>query len=254
MHRASRMMCVALFLAAGGQWGCNQSKETDGARPDAAVSTELVVRTATVTRREWIKKIPVTGNLRTLSTVEIKPEVGGRLIAVHFKEGDLVRKGQLLAEIDPVNYRLACDQAMAALRVAEAGLERSQVSAEHAKTEKERADNLLRSGGITQKDHQAALTGIREAESQVRLAEAQCGQARAALAIAEKSLKDCKIYAPAGGHVQKKYFDNGSLLAPGVSLYTLVDNSQLELECVVPSYQLAKHPSRGSERRFETPT
>ena len=109
--------------------------------------------------------MPITGNLRTLSTVEIKPEVGGRLLAVYFREGDFVRKDQLLAEIDPVNYRLSYDQAAAALRVAEAGLERAQVSAEHAKTEKERADNLLRSGGITEKDHQAALTGIKEAET-----------------------------------------------------------------------------------------
>ena len=145
-------------------------------------------------------------NLHTLSTVEIKPEVGGRLLAVYFSEGDFVRKDQLLAEIDPVNYRLSYDQAMAVLRVAEAGLERARVSEEHAKTEKERADNLLKSGGITQKDQQAAFTGIKEAESQVHLAEAQCGQARAALAIAEKALKDCKIYAPADGHVQNKIF------------------------------------------------
>jgi membrane fusion protein (multidrug efflux system) len=212
-----------------------------------------VVRAIPLTRREWVAATPITGNLRTLSTVDIKPEVGGRLLAVYFREGDFVRKDQLLAEIDPVNYRLSYDQAAAALRVAEAGVERVQVSAEHAKTEKERADNLLRSGGITQKDHQSALTGIKEAESQVRLAEAQCGQARAVLAIAEKALKDCRIYAPAEGHVQKKYFDKGSLLTPGATLYTLVDNSQLELECVVPSYQLASI-RLGQRATFQTPT
>ena len=105
--------------------------------------------------------------------VDVKPEVGGRLIAVHFQEGDTVRKDQLLAEIDSTNYQLAYDQAQAALWVAQAGVERSKISAEHARTEKERADNLLRSGGITQKDHQAAMTGVKEAESQVRFAEAQ---------------------------------------------------------------------------------
>ncbi len=244
---------MALLFAIGCQWGCNRTKEEAAGPKAEAMPAELVVRAEPAVLREWVVSTPITGNLRTQSTVEIKPEVGGRLIAVYFSEGDYVPKNRLMAEIDPVNYKLSYDQAAAALRVAEAGLERARVAAEHAKTEKERADNLLRSGGITEKDHQAAVTGIREAESQVSLAEAQCGQARAALAITEKALKDCKIYSPAEGDVQKRYFDTGSLLTPGAPLYTLVDNRRLELECVVPSYQLA-HIRLGQRAAFQTPT
>jgi RND family efflux transporter MFP subunit len=227
--------------------------ENSASRPSAGLEDAIAVKAAPVEIREWIASVSISGNLLTLSSVDVKPEVGGRLIAAYYKEGDLVRKNQLLAEIDPENYRLAYDQAAAALAVAQAGLEMAKVSAEHAKTEKERTDNLLRSGGITQKDNQAAITGVKEADSQVRLAEAQCGQARAVLAIAEKALKDCKIFAPAEGHVQKKNFDQGSLLAPGVALCTLVDNSRLELEAVIPSYQLASLRS-GLRANFKTPT
>lgn len=254
MRQLSRIFWImTLVLVAGSQWNCTKSKEEAALVPAADVSAELVVRAVPVERREWIITTPVTGSLRTLSTVEIKPEVGGRLIAVHFSEGDFVQKNQLLAEIDTVNYGLSYDQAAAALRVAEAGLERARVSAEHAKIERDRADNLMKSGGITKKDLQAAVTGIKEAETQISLAEAQCGQARAALAIAEKALKDCKIFSPAEGHVQKRYYDQGSLLTPGAALYTLVDNSQLELECVVPSYQLA-NIRPGQRATFQTPT
>jgi RND family efflux transporter MFP subunit len=254
-ERLSRFLltCV-LLLSAGSQWKCNNSKgENNNSGEKRVVAEVLTVKAAPAFRQEWIAAVTISGNLRTLSTVEIKPEVGGRLIAVHFQEGDLVRKDQLLAEIDPINYKLAYDQSAAALSVALAGIDRAKVSAEHARTEKERADNLLRSGGITQKDHQAASTGVKEAESQVRLSEAQCEQARAAVAIAEKALKDCKIFAPAQGHVQKRYFDQGSLLAPGVSLCTLVDNSLLEMECVLPSYQLAAIRI-GQRASFTTPT
>jgi RND family efflux transporter MFP subunit len=73
------------------------------------------------------------------------------------------------------------------------------------------------------------------------------------LAIAEKALKDCKIFAPAQGYVQKRSLDKGSLLAPGASLCTLVDNSRLELECVIPSYQLASI-RLGQRAAFTTPT
>jgi RND family efflux transporter MFP subunit len=137
--------------------------------------------------------------------------------------------------------------------VAQAGLERIQVTLDHARREKERADNLLRTGGITEKDHQAALTGVKEAETQARLAEAQIGQARAAVTIAEKALKDCQIFAPSNGQVRKKYLDKGSLLTPGSPICTLVDNSRLELECLVPSYQLSG-VKLGQRVVFTTPT
>jgi membrane fusion protein, multidrug efflux system len=244
---------LILVLSAGSQLHCGKSKSESNEIPKAALSSELVVKAVQAATREWIVAVPITGNLHSLSTVEIKPEVGGRLIATYFMEGDIVRKNQLLAEIDPINYRLAYDQAEAFLLVAQAGLERAKVAAEHAKTEKERADNLLKSGGITEKDHQSALTGIKDAESQVRLAEAQCGQARATLAISEKALKDCSIYSPTEGQIQKRYFDKGSLLSPGVALYVIVDNNQMELQCVIPSYQLAKL-NLGQRATFNTPT
>jgi membrane fusion protein, multidrug efflux system len=248
------LLLTALLLLAGAQWKCSYFGVDKGPdRSGATIDAVLAVKATPVEIQEWIATVSISGSLRTLSMVDVKPEVGGRLIAVHFQEGDTIRKDQLLAEIDSTNYQLAYDQAQAALLVAQAGVERSKISAEHARTEKERADNLLRSGGITQKDHQAAMTGVKEADSQVRLAEAQTEQARAALAIAAKALKDCKIYAPAQGQVQKKFFDQGSLLTPGVSLCTLVDNSKLELECVLPSYQLASI-RLGQRAEFTTPT
>jgi len=94
---------------------------------------------------------------------------------------------------------------------------------------------------------------MKEADTQVGLAQAQCAQAEAALAIAEKALKDCKIFAPAAGHVQKRWLDAGSLLSPGVSIFTLIDNSRLELECVIPSYNLASI-RLGQTAEFTTPT
>jgi membrane fusion protein, multidrug efflux system len=249
---SSIFLSFAIAVLACSQWDCSNNSNNES-RNSASATEEIAVKTVPVTRGEWIAAASISGDLRTLSTVEVKTEVGGKLIDVRLQEGDFIKKDQLIAEIDPVNYKLSYDQAAAALAVAQAGLDHAQVSAEHARTEKERADNLLRSGGITQKDHQAATTGIKEAESQVRLAEAQCGQAKAALAIAEKALKDCKIFAPVQGHVQKKYFDRGSLLLPGASLCSLIDNNQLELECVIPSYQLAAI-KMGQRALFTTPT
>ena len=172
MTNRNHIVLLAVLLAAiviNG--GCSGTKNAAKADPVSVLAPELVVKAAPAGRMEWTVKVPVSGNLRSQSMVDVKSEVGGRLISAHFKEGYLVRKGQLLAEIDPANYTLAYEQAMAAVGVAEAGLARVQVMADHARREKERAENLLRTGGITEKDHQAATTGVREAETQVRLAE-----------------------------------------------------------------------------------
>jgi membrane fusion protein (multidrug efflux system) len=240
-------------MAAAAQWYCSGEKSKANADPEPKALAALVVKASPVELREWTVAVPVSGSLRSDSIVEVKSEVGGRLIATHFDEGDLVQKDQLLAEIDPANYKLIFDQAQATLGVAQAGLERAKITADHARREKERADNLLKSGGITERDHQAAATSVKEAEAQAALAEAQCGQARAAISIAEKALKDCHIMAPASGHVQRSFFDTGSYLMPASSVYTLVDNSRLELECLVPSYRLADL-RLGQRSIFATPT
>lgn len=234
-------------------WHCSNQASQAGAEAGPFAESPLDVKTVQAKSEEWAVSIPVSGSLRSKSNVEVKAEVAGRVVAMHFEEGDAVKKDQLLAEIDPVNYQLALDQARAALLVAEAGMGRAQVGLDHATRERQRAENLLRTGGITERDHQAAITAVKEAEAQVKLAEAQCGQARAAISLAEKALKDCRLTAPEAGRIQRKYIDKGSLVSPGVPLYGVVDNSRLELDCSVPASQLSGI-RLGQRVVFTTPT
>jgi membrane fusion protein (multidrug efflux system) len=157
------LLLVALAAAYSGISGCKSSGTGNGSSGESpAPVAEIRVKAIPVRLDDWNNTVPISGTLHTLSSVDVKTEVGGRLIGVHAFEGDLVHKGSLLAEIDDANYQLAYQQTNAALKVAQAGLERAKVSAAYAKTEKERADNLLRTGGITQKDHRAAIAGMQE--------------------------------------------------------------------------------------------
>ncbi len=253
MKKRAAKIFFLIFIAAT-QWRCGSHGKAVGASgPGSEPAAELAVKVAPVSVMDWPVTISISGSLRSQSNVEIRTEVAGKLIATYFEEGDTVRKDQLLAEIDTINYRLAYDQAAAVLAVAQAGLDRIQVTLDHARREQERADNLLRTGGITEKDHQAAVTGVKEAETQARLAQAQIEQARTAVTIAEKALKDCRILAPADGQVRRKQLDKGSLLTAGSPVYSLVDNARLELECLVPSYQLSG-VILGHRTTFTTPT
>jgi multidrug efflux pump subunit AcrA (membrane-fusion protein) len=160
----------ALITAAVGSAGCQKTAQEMAKEQTTSTAVDaLTVKAAPAKRSDWINTVPISGSLRSRSTVDVQPEVGGRLVLTLVVEGDLVQKGQLLAEIDEVNYRLAYQQSAAALTVAQAGLLQAKVSAEYARTEKERADNLLQSGGITQKDHQAAATSLKRNACRLRL-------------------------------------------------------------------------------------
>ena len=199
--------------------------------------------------RDVESSIPITGSLLSTVQVDVKTEQPGRLVEAPPREGEWVTRGQVLARLDDTNYRLAQQQARAAVAVAEAGLERARVALQHADRELERARNVQASGGITVKDFQAAEWAARDARAQLRLAEAQLEQARQVLALAEKRLRDCLIRAPISGEVQAHLQNAGIYLDTFATLVRLVDNLQMELEATVPSHELARLRP-GQEVRF----
>jgi len=193
--------------------------------------------------------VEVTGSLISSVAVDVKTEFAGRVIALRKQEGEPVREGELLAQLDDTNARLSMGQAQANLEVSKAALDRARVAEEHAKTEEERAQNLLRSGGITDKDLLAAQVASRDAHAQVKLVEAQVDQTRQALAITQKRVNDCRIVSPIDGTVERKALNPGSYVDAFALVYRLVDNQRLELETLVPSSDIARI-AKGQTIRF----
>src|SRR5512135_3718286 len=128
------LACFLLFAAAA-NYRCGSSFEPGETKAAATSAVVLDVKAAPVRASEWTVTVPISGSLRSRSIVEVRPEVGGRLLSARFEEGDFVRQGDLLAEIDPANHTLAVEQAKAVLEVARAGLGRAQVQVEHARRE-----------------------------------------------------------------------------------------------------------------------
>jgi RND family efflux transporter MFP subunit len=210
----------------------------EAAKPAAAPA--LQVQTVRVEPRPLDLAVDITGSLVSSVAVDVKTEFAGRLVAMLKEEGDAVTKGELLAQLEDTNARLSLGQMRAALDVAQAALERAKVAQDHARQELERAQNLLKSGGITDRDFDAAQIADRDARAQVRLAEAQVEQSQQAVALAEKHLRDCRIVSPITGEVARKLVNPGGWLDGSVLLYRLVDNHRLELETYVASSDLGQ--------------
>jgi membrane fusion protein (multidrug efflux system) len=186
----------------------------------------LAVRTAAVEARDIDEELVLTGTLKPRARVEVVAEVPARLLEIRKREGARVVKGEVLAVLDDTDYRLSRERARAALAVAEA-------NAAHAEAEKKRADDLLKTGGITDKDHLSAEVGL-------QVANASLAQAKAEAAIAEEQYARTRVKAPFSGRIARRHPDAGAMLAAGQPLFTLVDDSVLEFEAPVASRDFGK--------------
>jgi RND family efflux transporter MFP subunit len=206
-------LALAAALAAA---GCG-----DSAQSSPAAARAVPVRTAEAAARELDQTLTLTGTLRPRMQAQVSAEVGGRLVRVLKDEGARVHAGDVLAVLDATDYRLAHDRARAALAVAEA-------NRAHAQAEEERAQNLLRTGGITDKDRLAAQVNL-------KVAEAAVAQAQAEAAIAATQQGRAAVRAPFTGRVARRMADPGTMIGPGAPLFTVVDDSVFELRASVPS-------------------
>jgi RND family efflux transporter MFP subunit len=238
------LLVIATAVGATLLAGCGAQKAATTA---AAVEPPPVTASiVTVSAEPFLAIVPVTGTLVSNTSVDIKAETIGRITRFDKEAGDRVSAGEEVVWINDENYQLSLRQAQTVLKVSEAALERSKLLEAHSRSELERADNLLKSGGITDKDLKAAQLAEQDARAQVAVATAQCDEARAGLRVAEKRVRDAVIHSPVSGVIQKKFVNKGAYVEAATALFSLVDNGRLELDSPVASADLA--PIRAGQR------
>jgi RND family efflux transporter MFP subunit len=236
-----RIKIGCIVVAAGLLAGCQKQQTAERAVEAAPVRVNVI----RIEAQPFLATVPVTGSLVSSSRVDVKAETTGRLVKFPKEEGAAVAAGEIVAWVDEENPRLAVRQADSAVQVAEAALARARVAASYASSELERARNLVRSGGITDKDLKAAELAEQDSRAQTQLLVAQLDQAKAALDTARKHLRDTAIRALVAGVIQKKYINPGAYVEPATTVFSLVDNRRLELESQVASSDLAPiHPGQ----------
>ncbi|MDN5874742.1 MAG: efflux RND transporter periplasmic adaptor subunit [Sinobacteraceae bacterium] len=161
----------------------------------------LPVDVAPVSRRDLPVYLNGLGTVQAYNTVTVRPQVGGQLVSVDFDEGDEVRKGQLLARIDPRTYQAALDQAKAKLAQDQAQLQSAQMDLS-------RFQKLAPQGYVSgqQLDQQKQLV------AQHRAAVAAD---RAAIKSAAVQLSYTRITSPIDGRLGMRLVDAGNVVSPG---------------------------------------
>jgi len=193
--------------------GVSNSQAQSGA-PAQAPATPVSV--ATVVQSEVTAWDEFSGRLEAVERVDIRSQVAGTLQTVHFREGALVKKGELLLTIDPAPYAAEVQRADAQVMAAQARVAQ-------AKGEQERSQRLWSEQAISKRELDERVNGQREADANLRAAQA-------ALQTAQLSLGYTQLRAPVSGRVGKLEVTVGNLVAAGPSaqvLTTLVSVSPI---------------------------
>jgi membrane fusion protein, multidrug efflux system len=187
---------LLLFCAAS--WGCsgNGSKPTSAR---AAGPQTVPVGVATAERRDFPEYLTGLGSVLAFNTVSIKSRVDGQLVEVNFKEGQNVKKGELLALIDPRPYEVQLSQAQAQLFKDQASLRDAKLNYQRFK------DLLQQSGAMSQQQVDTQLATADQLEGAVRADQAQVDNAKLNLVY-------CHITTPISGRIGIRLVDPGNMV------------------------------------------
>jgi len=203
MTRNSRRLLIlgALFLVVAAA-GLAAYFSTDGRAREARKAPKgapaVPVAVAVVTQETVPVRLQTIGNVEAYLTVGIKARVDGQIITVNFREGQPVKKGEVLFEIDPRPYQ-------AALRQAEANALRDRAARDQARSQAERYEELLHKNFISKEAYAQIRTNAETAE-----ATAQASQA--ALENARLNVEYCTIRSPLDGYVGRVLLQAGNLV------------------------------------------
>ncbi len=217
MERFVPVLAAALALLGG---ACSD-------RAPERSSPAVPVVAATAVTKDVPVQVQAVGAVEALSTVSIRPQVGGVITAVHFREGADVKAGDLLFTIDPRPFE-------AALRQAESMLAKDEASARNAQLEAERGKSLFEEGILPKEQHDQLRFAADSLEAAVRADQAAVDKARL-------DLEYCTIRSPLDGRTGSLLVNRGNLVKAidGGPLVVINRTDPIYVSFAVPEARLA---------------
>ncbi|WP_220720483.1 efflux RND transporter periplasmic adaptor subunit [Agarivorans litoreus] len=171
---------------------CNSSNESAAQAPASLVNTELAQKLQYAPSQQFV------GRIEAYQDVDIRAQVSGYLVKRHFEDGQMVKRGQLLYEIDPTRYQAAVAQAKASLAKAKAALTNAEINWQRGK-------RLLPEKNISRSEFDRLTAEKLSSEAQLEAAEAL-------LSASLVDLKHTRIVAPFNGRIGQSEVSTGDLI------------------------------------------
>ena len=194
-------------------------------------------RTEAVQRGNIRVTISSTGTLSAISTVTVGSQISGQVTDVLVDFNSPVKKGDVLARIDPSTYRAQLEQGDAAIASARAQLAQAEASLRNASLDFQRKQDLVQQKLIARSDFDLARAALDQAKAQVNSAQAQIRQQTAAVKNTQVNINRAVITSPVDGVVLTRKIDPGQTVAASFSapeLFTIAEDlSKMQIELAV---------------------
>jgi HlyD family secretion protein len=197
------------------------------------------VTTAKVEKMDLVSKVTANGKIQARRKVDLSALVMGQIVNLAVNEGDQVKKGQLLLQIDKTQLAAAAAGSEASLAAMRNDLEAAKATAEQARIDYERAKRNFEAKILAEADLQKARSSLDTARANLAATEERMRQAGAALAGSRDSLSKTTVTAPISGVVTALPIKEGEVTVigtmnnPGTQLLTISDMSEVEAVMMV---------------------
>ena len=230
------VMCLLLSLLS-----CQKTDQNEEVLEESSAATP--VKIFVVKRAEISERLFNTGLIQAWKEITITPDIGGKIDKIHVEEGDMVKQGQLLAELDTRAFRLQLERAEAGVMVAEANLE-------DAKRNMDRMERLNAENAVSEQQYEKIKLLYKAAGAQLQ-------QAVAVLNLANHNIEVSRMRAPFNGVVASLNAEVGDVINPMMGgffpnegILTLMDYSRIKIE-VEASQRDASRIEKGQLTRVE---
>jgi HlyD family secretion protein len=192
-----------------------------------------IVQVDDVIKRDITQIVTATGKINPEYKVVITPEVTGEIVELPVKEGDQVKKGQLLIKIKPDTYIAARDRAAATLESAKSGLSRAKALLDKVKSDYDRVKGLYEKKLSSDAELEAAKSNFLTTQSDYESQQSYVAQVQASLKEAQENLYKTTIYSPMNGTISALNVELGervlgSGFSQGTDIMTVADLSLME--------------------------
>ncbi len=232
MKRLTVVLLILIVVASGVYFLLKKDKDTIRYRKEKVIRGNIVA------------SVTATGTVNPVTTVLVGTQVSGTIKHIYVDFNSPVKKGQLVAQIDPSTFEAQVEQARANLLTAQANLQKAEANLIDARRTLERNRSLFSKDLIARSDLDTAETNYETARAQVEATKAQVEQAKAALKIAETNLMYTKIVSPVDGVVISRNVDVGQTVAASFqtpTLFTIAqDLTKMQIDCNVSEADIGR--------------
>jgi RND family efflux transporter MFP subunit len=220
------LLLLALAIIVATMAGCSSERETASPVPETVSNVSVLsVQPANVP-----DLVEAVGTLRAAQTSQLAGQMMANIVEIRVHEGDLIRRGQVLAVLDEAQPRAALDRATAADLASQQGIAAADSDLALAEATFNRYQTLYEKKSVSPQEFDEVKARYQAAEARRDMARAGQAQAKAGVQQAHTALGYTRILAPFDGLVTEKKADVGALVSPGMPIFTVEDLHRYRLE------------------------